>query len=160
MSPVSELNPELVNCAALRQAARRITQFYDRYLVPTGLRTTQFSILNRLKRLGPVTINALAEEMVMDRTTLGRNILPLERDRLIAVRKGQRDRRSRELQLTSAGAERLSAAIKAWIEAQKEFEAVFRSERASELRTMTRAVTTTDLERAAAGKAPPILERP
>jgi DNA-binding MarR family transcriptional regulator len=47
-------------------------------LAPTGLRTTQFSILAKLKRMGPITINALARELVMDRTTLGRNILPLE----------------------------------------------------------------------------------
>ncbi len=140
----SELNPEVCNCLALRQAARQITQFYDRYLVPTGLRTTQFSILYKLKRLGPMTINAMAEAMVMDRTTLGRNILPLERDGLVAVRPGQRDRRRRELQLTSAGAERLRAAIEAWTEAQKQFEAAFGGEHASDLRAMLRAVTAID----------------
>ena len=72
--------PEECTCLAVRQAARRITQFYDQHLAPMGLRTTQFSILAGLKRLGPTTINALAYELVMDRTTLGRNILPLERD--------------------------------------------------------------------------------
>ena len=77
--------PEDCNCLAVRQAARHITQFYDQLLGPSGLRTTQFSILAKLRRLGPMTINALAAEMVMDRTTLGRNILPLERDGLIAV---------------------------------------------------------------------------
>ena len=53
------------NCLALRQAARHVTQFYDQHLAPTGLRTTQFSILAKLKRLGPLTINALARELVM-----------------------------------------------------------------------------------------------
>jgi DNA-binding transcriptional ArsR family regulator len=81
----------------VRQAARHITQFYDHFLALSGLRTTQFSILAKLRRLGPMTINALAAEMVMDRTTLGRNILPLERDGLIAVQQGSRDRRSKEL---------------------------------------------------------------
>ena len=65
------------NCLAVRQAARHITQYYDQFLAPAGLRTTQFSILAKLKRRGPQTINALARDMVMDRTTLGRNILPL-----------------------------------------------------------------------------------
>ena len=79
------------NCLALRQAARHVTQFYDQYLVPTGLRTTQFSILAKLKRLGPMTINALARELVMDRTTLGRTMLPLERDGLIRIEDGALD---------------------------------------------------------------------
>ena len=91
------------NCLALRQAARHVTQFYDQYLVPTGLRTTQFSILAKLKRLGPMTINALARELVMDRTTLGRTMLPLERDGLIRIEDGALDRRSKELQLTKVG---------------------------------------------------------
>ena len=74
-----------------------------------GLRTTQFSILARLRRHGAMTINALAEDMVMDRTTLGRNILPLERDGLITIKPGRTDRRSKELRLTDAGLERLRA---------------------------------------------------
>ena len=76
---------EECTCLAVRQAARRITQFYDQHLAPVGLRTTQFSILSRLRRKGPMAINALAADMVMDRTTLGRNILPLERDGLIRI---------------------------------------------------------------------------
>src|SRR5262249_58023807 len=91
------------NCLAIRQAARHVTQFYDQVLAPTGLRTTQFSILARLRRRGPMTINALAGELVMDRTTLGRNIQPLERDGLIEVMRGRADRRRHELNLTAAG---------------------------------------------------------
>src|ERR1700752_2906223 len=98
---------EECTCLAVRQAARHVTQFYDQYLAPSGLRTTQFSILAKLKGLGPMTINGLAAEMVMDRPTLGRNILPLQRDGLIAVQPGRGDRRSKELLLTEMGAERL-----------------------------------------------------
>jgi DNA-binding MarR family transcriptional regulator len=150
MSPASELKPELCNCLALRQAARHITQLYDQFLVPAGLRTTQFSILAKLKRLGPTTINALADEMVMDRTTLGRNVQPLAREGLIAVGQGRADRRSKELHLTDAGAARLRTAVKAWAEAQRRFEMVFGSERASDLRTLLRAVTASELGSAAA----------
>src|SRR5947207_13033186 len=113
------------NCLAFRQAARHVSQFYDRFLAPTGLRTTQFSILAKLRRLGPLTINALAEDLVMDRTTLGRNILPLERDGLITVEPGSRDRRSKELRLTEAGAARFRAAVKEWTQAQRQFAAAF-----------------------------------
>src|SRR5438309_11843341 len=122
------------NCLALRQAARHVTQFYDQRLAPTGLRTTQFSILAKLKRLGPMTINALARELVMDRTTLGRTMLPLERDVRIAIKDGTLDRRSKELHLTRAGAARLGAARKLWVEAQKEFEERFDPRRAADLR--------------------------
>jgi DNA-binding MarR family transcriptional regulator len=133
------------NCLALRQAARHVTQFYDQCLAQAGLRTTQFSILARLKRLGPLTINALARELVMDRTTLGRNMLPLEREGLITIEDGARDRRSKVLHLTKAGAGRVRAARKLWGEAQTHFEKSFGAERASTLRKELRAVTASEL---------------
>jgi len=138
------------NCLAVRQAARRVTQFYDRFLAPAGLRTTQFSILARLGRKGPMPINALAADMVMDRTTLGRNILPLERDGLIGIKPGAADRRSREIRLTKAGQKRLGAAFKGWTEAQARFESGFGSARASDLRALLRAVVAVDPARAEA----------
>ena len=137
--------PEDCNCLAVRQAARHITQFYDQFLAPSGLRTTQFSILAKLRRLGPVTINALAAEMVMDRTTLGRNILPLERDGLIAVEQGSRDRRSKELRVTEAGEARFRAGMKGWVPAQREFEKAFGAKRTSDMRALLHAVAATNL---------------
>jgi len=132
------------NCLAVRQAARHLSQFYDQCVAPAGLRTTQVSILAKLQRLGPMTINALAGELVMDRTTLGRTMLPLERDGLIRVRDGTSDRRSKELHLTKSGAERLRAARKLWSEAQMRFEAVFGADRALSLRRELRAVTSSE----------------
>jgi len=145
MPPSGPTLPTACSCLAMRQAARHITQFYDQYLAPAGLRTTQFSILAKIKRMGPITINALARELVMDRTTLGRNILPLERDGLITIEKGASDARSKELHLTKAGAERFRAGIKKWAEEQKRFESTFGSKRSSELRALLQAVVTTDL---------------
>jgi DNA-binding MarR family transcriptional regulator len=141
------------NCLAVRQAARHVTQFYDQFLAAVGLRTTQFSILAKLRYLGPVTINALAADMVMDRTTLGRNILPLEREGLIIIEPGRTDRRSKELHLTEAGAARLRAAVKLWAEAQTRFEASFGAKRAAELRGLLRAVSASDLEAGAGAPA-------
>src|SRR5689334_20303603 len=112
MPPSTVIPSPECNCLALRQAARHVSQFYDQHLAPTGLRTTQFSILAKLKRLGPMTINALARELVMDRTTLGRTMLPLERDHLIAIKDGTLDRRSKELAVTKTGTERLQRAAK------------------------------------------------
>jgi DNA-binding MarR family transcriptional regulator len=139
------LRPEECNCLAVRQAARHITQFYDQLLAPSGLRTTQFSILAKLSRFGPRTINALAADLVMDRTTLGRNILPLERDGLVAIEQGNRDRRQKEVRLTEPGAARFRAGVKGWIAAQRQFATAFGAERTAELRTLLRAVSRTDL---------------
>src|SRR5215470_4789423 len=97
MTPSSSISFPQCNCLALRQATRHVTQFYDQCLAPAGLRTTQFSILAKLAKLGPTTINALARDLVMDRTTLGRTMLPLERDGLIRIRDAHSDRRSKEL---------------------------------------------------------------
>jgi DNA-binding MarR family transcriptional regulator len=137
--------PEECNCLAVRQAARHITQFYDQLLTPSGLRTTQFSILAKLRRLGPMTINALAAEMVMDRTTLGRNILPLERDGLISVEQGSRDRRSKVLRVTEAGEARFRAGMKGWVQAQREFEKAFGAKRTADMRALLHAVAATEL---------------
>jgi len=133
------------NCHAVRAAARHITQAYDQFLAPAGLRTTQFSILAKLKRKGALTINALAEEMVMDRTTLGRNILPLERDGLIRIAPAAADRRAKQLRLTKAGERRLRAGFKAWAAAQRKFERAFGAKRAADLRALLRALVASEI---------------
>src|SRR5260370_6205215 len=139
------LGPNDCNCLAVRQAARHITQFYDQFLALSGLRTTQFSILAKLRRVGPMTINALAADLVMDRTTLGRNILPLERDGLIAVERGSRDRRSKTLRLTEAGAARFRGAVKGWARAQMQFETAFGAKPTAEMRPLLHALATHEL---------------
>jgi DNA-binding MarR family transcriptional regulator len=140
-----EPKPEICNCSALRQAARHVTRFYDAFLFPAGLRTTQFSILAKLRWRGPLAINALAAEMVMDRTTLSRNIKPLQRKGLVAVASGRRDHRRKELHLTEAGLERLRAARTPWREAQQRFDALFGVERTSALRELLHIISVTDL---------------
>jgi DNA-binding MarR family transcriptional regulator len=136
--------PEECNCFAVRSAARHVSQYYDLYLARTGLRTTQFSILAKLKRLGPLAINELAREMVMDRTTLGRNVKPLERDGLIRIEPAQSDRRAKELRLTKTGEKQLEAAFEAWSRAQTGFESTFGPRHAAELRRVLRDVVTTE----------------
>jgi DNA-binding MarR family transcriptional regulator len=128
------------NCFAIRSAARQVTQLYDQFLAPAGLRVTQFSILAKLKRAGALTINRLADEMVMDRTTLGRAIKPLQRDGLIRIGPAPFDRRARQVHLTKPGEKRLQAAGPAWSKAQARFEADFGVKRAAELRALLRAV--------------------
>ncbi|MDJ0893999.1 MAG: MarR family transcriptional regulator [Alphaproteobacteria bacterium] len=109
-------------CFRLRRATRRATQIYDRHLQECGLRITQYSLLMRLRARGPVTVSELADVMAMDRTTLTRNLKPLERAGLIAAARG-RDRRSRTLSLSEEGDRLLSVARPVWQRAQDEVNA-------------------------------------
>lgn len=118
------LNSASCNCLALRQAARHVTQFYDGYMAQTGLTASQYSILSKLARLGPLSINALAAQMVMDRTTTGRAVKPLERDKLITADAGS-DARTRLVRLTQAGEKRFKAATARWRAAQLAFEKAY-----------------------------------
>ena len=92
-----------------------------------------------------MAINELAAELVIDRTTLGRNIRPLERDGLITITPGRTDRRVKELRLTAAGDERFNETREAWVEAQRSFETGFGPERSAELRGLLRALVNSGL---------------
>src|SRR5215471_18043751 len=100
---MSDVDPEICNCGALRQAARRVTRLYDEALAPVGLSTNQFSILARLNRVGPSTIQELARLLVMDRSTLGHLLRPLEKRGFVRLEISKSDRRSRVVRLTQAG---------------------------------------------------------
>jgi DNA-binding MarR family transcriptional regulator len=134
------------NCLALRQAARHVTQFYDERLAPTGLRTTQFSILAKLERLGPTRSMHLRASWSWIERRWGAQCCRLSARGLISVRDGRVDRRSKELALTSAGAKRLRAAARLWGLAQREFERRFGVDRAHDLRTLLAEVVACRLD--------------
>ncbi|HUI95580.1 MAG TPA: MarR family transcriptional regulator [Xanthobacteraceae bacterium] len=127
------VEPAICNCLALRQAARHATQMYDCHLAPTGLKTTQYSILAKLDRLGPQSITALAAMMVMDRTTTTRAVRPLARDKLVSISPGK-DERTRIVRITPAGEKRVKAAAARWRAAQEEFAAGYGAAAAERLR--------------------------
>ena len=101
-----------------RKAARRVSQIYDRFLEPHGLTITQFGLLAHVRRLDGISIGALAAELVMDPTTLTRNLRPLEQRGLVASKPCKQDRRTRSLHLTKDGTEALRAARPGWEKAQ------------------------------------------
>ncbi len=101
-------------CTALRRAARAATAAYDAALAPVGLRVTQFAILRILARLGPLPVSRLAEEAALDRSTMGRNLDPLERRGLVALAPDPRDGRARVAALTGAGEAAIAAALPHW----------------------------------------------
>ena len=131
------------NCTAIRQAARHMTRFYDTCLAEVGLRGSQYIILLYLSREGATTIGDLAEAMVMDRTTVGHAIKPLERDGLVSIDVDPADRRSRLITLTKDGAKKVEDGYAAWSKAQRVFEASFGETAAENLRkTMAEVVGT------------------
>lgn len=107
----------LCGCGNLRMAARAVTQLFDEIFQPTGLRVTQFALIAAITYFGSTTISHLAEIFSMDRTTLTRNLRPLERDGLINIKAGE-DRRTRELTVTERGREAVVSAFPLWEKAQ------------------------------------------
>jgi DNA-binding MarR family transcriptional regulator len=123
------------NCLSLRQASRRVTQLYDQALAPLDLRATQFALLRAIERSGPIALNPLAEEMVLDRATLGHNVRPLEARGLVRLAVGK-DRRSREVSITRAGRATIAEARKYWRQAQRAFEAELGADTSATLRAL------------------------
>ncbi len=103
--------------ANMRKATRAVTQFYEAALRPLELTATQFTLLATLKRRGALRLTDLAEALVMDRTTLTRNLKPLTERGLIRVG-SDTDRRVRRLEVSKAGITLIGQAMPLWQEAQ------------------------------------------
>jgi len=101
----------------VRRAARVVANHYDKHLKPSGLKGTQFTLLNTIFMNPAANIGKLADILGLDRTTLNRNLKPLERKGWIRSGSGK-DPRTRTLKLTKEGAEILQNALPYWLEAQ------------------------------------------
>ena len=110
--------PAGCSCLRLRKAARRVSQIYDLYLKPYDLSVTQYSLLGHVRALDGINIGALAQALVMDPTTLTRNLKPLERRKLLVLVPDVNDKRSRNLHLTDAGREIYAKSRVGWEAAQ------------------------------------------
>jgi DNA-binding MarR family transcriptional regulator len=100
-------------CGNLRIAARVVSASYDAALRPLDLRLTQMSLLTAAAAKGPIESCRLADSLGLDKTTLPRNLRPLERRRLVAIEPGE-DRRKRFVRITPAGEELLEKAFERW----------------------------------------------
>ena len=113
----SAMDLSTCTCANLRKAARVVTKVYDVALQPSGLKATQFTVLATLAKRGDAPLTRLAEVLVMDRTTLTRNLKPLVRRGLIRIEQ-EADQRVRKVSLTTNGQNLLDAARPGWEQAQ------------------------------------------
>ena len=104
-------------CATLRTAARFVTQAYDEALRPCGLRSTQFNLLYEIRCSGEITSKELTRLLVIDQTTLTRNLALLIRDKLIKTIPTD-DARTRLISLTLKGDRIFMRAVPLWQAAQ------------------------------------------
>jgi DNA-binding MarR family transcriptional regulator len=130
--PKTKYQPVCV-CTNLRRATRAISNMYDVALASSGLKITQFSLLRAIERNEPVAITALAEEMALDRTTLARNLAPLQRDRLVELAPGS-DQRVTQVRLTRAGRNAIKKALPLWKKTQLDVSRLLSDGRIEQLR--------------------------
>lgn len=104
-------------CWALRRASRAVTQHYEAFFRGTGLRATQFTLLAMLAQTGPLPLTDLAARVGLERTSLTRNLRPLERKGFIREVVDD-DQRVRRVAITKPGEEAALAALAAWEKAQ------------------------------------------
>jgi DNA-binding MarR family transcriptional regulator len=128
-------------CGNFRRASRALTHLYDDALRPTGLRATQFTILQVLSRAREVSQGQLGQILAMDSTTLTRTLRIMSREGWIAERRGK-DRRERWLRLAKAGRDRFNRALPAWLKLQAHLERQLGEKRWRELHRLTNEVTT------------------
>lgn len=106
-------------CATLRRAARAVTQMYSRAMAESGMEITQFTLLQAMSRVGPMTQKRLGEILALDSTTLSRSLRLLETQGWIASAPG-RDRRERHWQISASGKRKMREMEPAWQRAQDE----------------------------------------
>jgi|SRR5215467_3070552 len=123
-------------CASfnLRRTARAVTRAYDAALLKTGMRSTQFAILVAIAKKQPVSINGLADVLVIDSTTLTRSLRLLQKDGLIAISNRSTMRR-RFLALTQKGERALARTLPAWRKVQEELVSAMGAEHWNDLRS-------------------------
>ena len=129
------------HCLALRQAARAASIRYDRHLEPAGLTTSQFSLLAVVHHNPCISTQDLADQMVMDRTTLVRAVKPLARDGYIDQSPDAQNTRKLVFSLTAEGQRKYQEAHVYWMQAQAEFEADIGKSRAEAIRAELRDLT-------------------
>jgi len=127
-------------CANLRRAARTVTQLYEEEMRPTGLSSTQFTILQTLSFTGEVTQGRVGEVLAMDSTSLTRTLAIMSRNGWVEKRRGE-DRREWRIRLSRMGEKQLNAALPYWERAQSRLRQKLGRNQSNELSRLTDHVT-------------------
>jgi DNA-binding MarR family transcriptional regulator len=127
-------------CLGLRSATRRVTRRYDEALAPSGLTSSQFSMLTVLAAKPSWGVAELAGQLDMDVSTATRNLRPLAAAGYVTMRAGARDARRREIRLSAKGSRALDRGRSLWRQAQRETVAALGEPRLAELLTVLAAM--------------------
>lgn len=111
-------------CAVMRKAGRILTGRYDRCLKPSGLKVTQYSMLANIERNPDISVSELAALLVMDQTTVTRNLRVLEKLGFIMPEPDITDQRIKRVRISAAGTSKMDEARPLWKEAQSETEEI------------------------------------
>ncbi|MEB2279133.1 MarR family winged helix-turn-helix transcriptional regulator [Lysinibacillus xylanilyticus] len=106
-------------CANLRKKTRLVTQLYDKLLQPTGLKVTQYSMLANISHQQSVSISQLGEILLLDQTTITRNINLLKQNGYVDLTRDPQDARAKVITLTDKGIEKLNEAAPIWQDIQE-----------------------------------------
>lgn len=109
-------------CKNLRMTSRVITQYFDKALQPIGLRATQLALLADISSRESSTIGQLADILLMDQTTVTRNVEILKKNGFIDAKTGDDDLRKRCITITESGTSMLIEALPLWENAQLRIE--------------------------------------
>ena len=134
-STTPEPRPQGCTNLKLRQLARRVTQHYDLELAKAGLKTTQYSLLSHVGKLGPVRPGDLAQAMTLDASTLTRNLKPLLDAGWVELAAGA-DARSRSVTITEAGRAKRAEGQRHWRAAQEGINALLGVQRVAALHAL------------------------
>ena len=113
----AETKPKGCTNFKLRQLVRRVSQRYDAEVGQAGLKTTQYSLLSHVLKLGPIRPGDLAAAMTMDASTLTRNLKPMLAAGWLELSAGK-DGRSRLVHITPEGRDKRAQAQRHWVAAQ------------------------------------------
>ncbi|WP_159952133.1 MarR family winged helix-turn-helix transcriptional regulator [Rhizobium sp. 18065] len=133
------------NNSAVRRTARRLGQFYDDFIGPSGLKGTQFSLMTQIVHSGEPSLKSLADALIMDLSALGHTLKPLVRDGLVELVADDKDRRVKRARLTALGAERQADARALWQEAQGRLDAAYGADNSAQLRAALNTIASMDL---------------
>lgn len=123
------------HCTRLRRAAHAVTRLYDQALTESGLTVAQFSLLRTISRLEQPYISTLAEATGLERSTLGRNLRPLDKAGLVEFGRGE-DARTRLVWLSRKGKRTLNDAMPHWQTAQNQLSALLGDEQLTALESL------------------------
>lgn len=129
------LQPQGCTNLKVRQLMRRVSQHYDVEMARCGLKTTQYSLLSYIVKLGPIRPSELAQVMQMTPSTLSRNLQPLVAAGWVVQGAGA-DARSRLVQATDAGHDKRREAQRHWKVAQQTLNAQLGVERVMALHAL------------------------